>query len=82
MKKESESEFEMDDPYNPGNRVAGIIYRTNEKYGSLLIKTVNGKSCEQFISATPKFYYPGNMMSPKGYKKGLFPSFSTVTVYD
>jgi len=82
MKNETETLFDMIDPFNPGNRVTGIIYRTNDKYGSLLIKTVNDKPCEQFIHATPKFTYPGNSTSSKSYKKGLFPKFVTVTVYD
>lgn len=81
-KNATESIFEMTDPFNPQNKVAGIIYRTNDKYGSMLIKTVNGKSCEQFIHATPKFLYPGNSHSSKNYKKGLFPQFFSITIYD
>lgn len=82
MGNRKESEFDEIDPYNPENRVAGIIYRTNQEYGSMLIKTVNGKSCEQYIHATPKFYYPGNTLSYRSYEPGLFPEFTSIVVYD
>ena len=81
-KKIPEREFEEIDPYNPQNVVKGIIYRTNARYGSLLIKEVNGRPCEQFVHCTPKFYYPGNVDSPRKIVPGTFPPFERITVYN
>jgi hypothetical protein len=81
-KHDIEREFEEVDPYNPQNTLKGIIYRTNDRYGSLLIKEVNGRPREQYINTTPKFYYPGGTQSYRSYKRGLFPEFTFIRCYD
>lgn len=72
----AEREFECVDPYNPQNIVKGFVLNNSmhgnqnasmqdKRYGDLAITHVNGKSVEQYIHATPKFYYPGNRESPR-----------------
>ena len=52
------STFDEVDPFN-NNRVTGWMNRTpSNRYGALLIETVNDKPCTQFILATPKMHYP------------------------
>ena len=57
--------FTVIDPFNPENTVHGEIYHKSEKYGDLLILSVNGVDCNQYIHTTPKFKYPGESTSPK-----------------
>lgn len=77
----SPKEFEVVDPYN-GNEVKGTIFVDNTRYGNIMISEVNGKPCEQYIHTTPKFYYPGNVSSPRFYEEGKFPEFRKINVYD
>ena len=53
------TKFNVEDPFNEGNRLTGWIHRTGKKkYGMLEIETVNGKDCPQTVWATPKMSYP------------------------
>ena len=60
VKSEVLSEFEVEDTFNPGNRIAGVICRQSDhRYGALVITSVNG--CDvtpQVIYCTPKLHYP------------------------
>jgi hypothetical protein len=79
----SASPFSETDPFNPQNLVSGLIYRDNLRYGDLLIQKINGKICEQYIHATPKFYYPGGVTSPASVQRGGFPAqYDRIKVYD
>jgi ribosomal protein L17 len=68
-KQELEKPFEMNDPYNPENFVKGVLYMDLNRYGDLVISEVNGITCNQYIHATPKFYYPGGRDSPRNRTK-------------
>ncbi len=68
--------FEEIDPYNPQNVVKGKLYEDVERYGDLLIQSINGKSCKQYIHTTPKFYYPGGHSSP--YKRDPLPKAEAI----
>ena len=70
--------FEYVDPYNPQNTVKGVLLNNSDltgiaaalsmrdnRYGDLMITHVNDQPVEQYIYATPKFYYPGNSGSPR-----------------
>jgi hypothetical protein len=74
--------FKMVDPFNPQNVVEGLIYNSNTRYGDIWIQRVNGKLIEQYVHVTPKFLYPGDVQSPKSVKKGVFPSFNRIRVYN
>ena len=53
--------FDVEDEFNPGNRLQGYIcIAADLKYGMLYIEKVNGKKCPQWIWATPKMHYPFN----------------------
>lgn len=84
MEKISEipTSFELIDPFNRMNNISGLLFRTSDKYGDLLIKKVNGKECEQYIFTTPKFYYPGDTTSIHHFKPGKFPKFEKIKIYD
>ncbi|MFX0101630.1 MAG: hypothetical protein ACFFCS_18790, partial [Candidatus Hodarchaeota archaeon] len=75
-------EFTLEDPFNPGNAVKGLLFKNGDQYGDLKILAVNGKECEQYIHTTPKFYYPGFSKSPTKVKEGYFPEFETIKAFE
>lgn len=54
------TEFEVEDTFNPGNRIAGVLCRQSDhRYGALVITSVNGCDVDpQMIYCTPKLHYP------------------------
>lgn len=82
MKKQNSKPFACADPFNPQNNVEGIIYVDEKRYGDLWIQKVNGEICEQYIHVTPKFLYPGDVESPRYVKRGCFPKFKKIRIYD
>lgn len=79
---DKKKEFKEIDPFNPSNTVYGFIYTSNNKYGCLEIHKVNNLPCYQFIYATPKFKYPGNVSSPNVINWENTPDFDSGKVYE
>jgi len=80
--------FTATDPFNNNNIVEGIIFNSNDRYGDLLIKSVNGVSCEQYIHTTPKVFYPSDTISYPAYLNKIetnefnLPDYDEVIVYN
>jgi len=74
--------FEMIDPYNKPNIVRGYIYKSADNYGDLLITHVNDVEYNQHIHTTPKFYYPGKVVSHYKYRPGKFPEHDELYIFN
>lgn len=73
------SEFDVEDPFNPGNRLVGIISRELDRsMGGLYVEFVNGKYLPQVIWATPKMHYPFGRGGRGGYQ---FPAAEAVLCF-
>jgi hypothetical protein len=75
--------FEETDPFNPKNKVKGVISRkSNEFYGALIISHVNDKEVNpQLIYSSPKMHYPFDTMAD-GTRRYKFPSAKDIEVYE
>lgn len=68
------TEFDVGDPFNDGNRLAGFVCRRSDRrYGALYISHVKGALRRQVIYGTPKFPYPfdrdGVFCFPRGVQR-------------
>lgn len=72
------SHFDEVDPFNPQNRVRGIVNRRQGRhYGTLFITHVNNVKWPQIVYATPKLHYPFK-------KEGTFwewPEYDEIEIY-
>ncbi len=59
VKPDEAREFQIADPFNHDNLLAGsICIRPDHRYGALVITSVNDEPCSQVVWATPKMHYP------------------------
>ena len=66
------------DPFNPSNMLTGFICtESNNKYGALLITSINGVETNQLIYCTPKIKYPIDR-----FGRYIFPPANLVTTYE
>lgn len=74
--------FEEIDPFNPFNKVRGVISRrSNEFYGALIISHINNVEIKpQLIMGTPKMHYPFTTRTD-GTRNYTFPSAKTIEIW-
>ena len=80
MKDAIAKPFSVIDPFNPQNTVDGFVLTGGDSYGNLHITHVNGRECNQYVYATPKFQYPSDVNSYRSIKTSMI--LEDVNIYD